>query len=137
MAKPVVLSYQLMQNNQGQSLLRPLCPLTLNYLGNTVSTSGLLDTGADVNVLPYSLGLSLGAVWDEQTTSVKLSGNLANYDARGILIDVVFADFSPVKLAFAWTQASQVPMILGQVNFFMEFDVCFYRSKEQFAIYPK
>jgi len=27
-----------------------------------------------------------------------------------------------------------VPLILGQVNFFMEFDVCFYRSQLEFAI---
>jgi hypothetical protein len=38
---------------------------------------------------------------------------------------------------FAWTQATTVPLILGQVNFFMEFDVCFYRSRLQFAISPK
>jgi hypothetical protein len=30
-----------------------------------------------------------------------------------------------------------VPLILGQVNFFMEFDICFYRSQLQFEISPK
>lgn len=38
------------------------------------------------------------------------------------------ASFPPVERAFAWTQATDVPMILGQVNFFVEFDVCFFRS---------
>ena len=28
-------------------------------------------------------------------------------------------------------------MILGQVNFFMEFDVCFFRSQAAFEINPK
>ena len=29
------------------------------------------------------------------------------------------------------------PLILGQANFFLEFDVCFYRSKLEFEIKPK
>ncbi|WP_375513712.1 hypothetical protein [uncultured Nostoc sp.] len=37
----------------------------------------LLDTSASVNVLPYEIGLQLGAVWQEQTVPIQLSGNLA------------------------------------------------------------
>ena len=42
-----------------------------------------------------------------------------------------------VRLAFAWTQAENVPLLLGQVNFFMEFDTCFYRSQLAFDVSPK
>jgi len=38
---------------------------------------GLLDTGASVNVLPYNVGVQLGASWEEQRFSVTLAGNLA------------------------------------------------------------
>jgi len=38
---------------------------------------------------------------------------------------------------FAWTRAENVPLILGQVNFFMEFDVCFYRSQLAFNLSPR
>ncbi|WP_443689857.1 hypothetical protein [Nostoc mirabile] len=37
----------------------------------------MLDTGASVSVLPYSIGVQLGAIWEEQTISVMLAGNLA------------------------------------------------------------
>ncbi|NER98249.1 MAG: hypothetical protein F6J86_31225 [Symploca sp. SIO1B1] len=40
-------------------------------------------------------------------------------------------------LAFAWTSSLKAPLILGQTNCFMEFDVCFYRSKMEFEIKPK
>lgn len=40
----------------------PQLPLTLSYRNSSVEVSGLLDTGASVNVLPYSLGIQLGAV---------------------------------------------------------------------------
>ena len=45
---------------------------------------GLLDTGASMNVLPYEIGLQLGAVWDEQTFVISLSGNLENIEASTV-----------------------------------------------------
>jgi hypothetical protein len=41
------------------------------------------------------------------------------------------------RLAFAWSQSDSVPVILGQMNFFLEFDVCFYRSQLEFEIRPR
>jgi hypothetical protein len=32
----------------------PILPLTLSYKNSVVNVSGLLDTGASINVLPYS-----------------------------------------------------------------------------------
>lgn len=68
---------------------------------------------------------------------MKLTGNLARFEAQALLLTAQVAEFSPVRLAFAWTRADDVPLLLGQVNFFMEFDVCFYRSRNAFDIRPK
>ncbi len=120
-----------------ETALRPLLSLALEFRGRKHAAYGLLDTGADVNVLPYTLGLELGCMWEEQPTAVQLSGNLANYEARGIILQAIVDAFSPVKLVFAWTRAENVPLILGQVNFFLEFDACFFRSRSGFEIGPK
>lgn len=37
----------------GEASFRPFLPLTLAYQQNSVAASGLLDTGASMNVLPY------------------------------------------------------------------------------------
>lgn len=116
---------------------RPYLPITLTHRGQSIEATGLLDTGASVNVLPYQLGLEVGAIWEEVTTSLQLTGNLAQFEARVLVLSANVADFNPVKLVFAWTQAANVPLILGQVNFFMEFDVCFYRSQLSFEVCPK
>ncbi|MBW4619028.1 MAG: retropepsin-like domain-containing protein [Cyanosarcina radialis HA8281-LM2] len=121
----------------GEASFRPYLPLTLLHQQVSVIASGLLDTGASVNVLPYSMGVELGYEWERQTTALSLTGNLAQYEARVVLAQVVVKQFEPVRLVFAWTQATNVPLILGQVNFFMEFDVCFYRSQVEFAVSPK
>jgi hypothetical protein len=55
----------------------PYLPLALTYHNRSLATSGLLDTGATVNVLPYEIGVNLGAIWEEQIKPVRLTGNLA------------------------------------------------------------
>ena len=112
-------------------------PVILSNSGYSVTVMGLLDTGSAVNVLPYSVGLQVGLVWDEQTTQVRLTGTLARLPARGVILSGKVEPFSPVDLAFAWTQSDEVPALLGQVNFFMEFDVCFFRSESVFEVAPK
>lgn len=121
----------------GAASALPYLPFTLTNGQHTVVVSGLVDSGATANVLPYHVGLQLGAVWEQQTVPVQLSGNLAASAARALVLTAQVADFSPVRLAFAWTRHENVPVILGQVNFFMEFDVSFFRSQMSFEISRK
>ncbi len=115
----------------------PLLPFSISYHGQSASVLGLLDTGSSVNVLPYRTGIQLGAEWDENATSLQLSGNLARFEARSLIVSARVGHFDTVRLAFAWSKADHLPAILGQVNFFMEFDACFYRTKQIFEIHPK
>ena len=121
----------------GPSYALPYVPIVLEYGQRQHTARGLVDSGSTLNVLPYELGLSLGAVWDHQTISVPLTGNLADSEARAILLLGRVGRFPPVQLAFAWTRNDRVPLILGQVNFFMEFDVCLFRSRWTFEVRPR
>ncbi len=115
----------------------PYLPLILTYRNQSLSVSGLLDTGSSVNVLPYEMGLRLGAVWERQRLSIPLGGNLARFEARALVLMATVEKFSPVELAFAWTKDRNAPLILGQMNFLLAFDLCFYRSELAFEISPK
>jgi hypothetical protein len=115
----------------GQS---PYLPLTLTYGDQSLVVQGLLDTGSSVNVLPHGLGIQLGAIWENQRVSLPLGGNLARFEARALLVKATVNGFEPVELAFAWTQDRHVPLILGHMNFFLLFDVCFYRAELAFDI---
>lgn len=129
--------YKIIDTNLGMVDRMPYLPLTLSLNDQSLKTEGLLDTGASVNVLPYELGQQLGLIWENETLSVLLSGNLARFEARAVVIYGQVGSFPTVNLAFAWTQATDVPLILGQANFFFEFDVCFFRSHSEFEIRPK
>jgi hypothetical protein len=116
--------------------MMPILPFVLKHGPTTVEAAGLLDSGSAVNVLPYSVGRQLGFIWEEQRTDILLSGNLAQLPARGVVVSAIVGQFAPVRLAFAWTQTDSIRTILGQANFFMEFDVCFFRTRSEFDIRP-
>lgn len=103
----------------GESAFLPFVPITLQLNSRKIEAAGLLDTGATVNVLPYSVGLELGAHWDEQNVPLSLTGNLANFEANALILKGEIDGLPPVRLAFAWTKSNAVPLILGQTNFFM------------------
>ena len=120
-----------------RSVMMPYLPLMLTLGNRSLEVIALLDTGASVNVLPYEIGLQLGAVWQNQTVSIPLSGNLARSDSRGLVVTGTIAQFAPVLLAFAWTEIRDLPVMLGHMNFFAEFNVCFYRHELAFEVGPK
>ncbi len=130
-------NYQKIDSDLRPSNFLPILPISLSRNDKSIEANGLLDTGSTVNLLPYSLGIELGAIWKDQMILPKLSGNVANYEARGIALQAKISDFKTINLVFAWTQSDDVRLILGQVNFFVEFDVCFFRSQGFFEIKPK
>jgi len=96
-----------------------------------------MDSGAMINLLPYDVGTQLGAVWDDRKANIRLAGTLGSLNAMPLSVTAQVGEFAPLRLAFAWVKSNNVPLILGQTNFFMEFDVCFYRSKLEFEVTPK
>ena len=114
----------------------PRLPVHLQSGHRSIDVMGLVDSGATVNILPYSVGLALGNVWDERKTLIRLAGNLAAQRAIPLFLLARVGDFIPVQLAFAWVKAES-PVLLGQTNFFTEFEVCFYRTRSQFDVRPR
>ena len=115
----------------------PRLPLVLRSSSQSVEVVGLVDSAATINVLPYEVGIRLGATWDDGKANIRLGGTLSSMNAMPLFVTAQVGEFAPVRLAFAWVKSNNVPLILGQTNFFMEFDVCFYRSKLEFEVKPK
>jgi hypothetical protein len=118
--------------------LAPRLSLVLHHGQHEVEVSGLVDSGAAVNLLPYPVGLALGAVWQEQPALAPLVGSLGRMEARGLTVFISHPELTasePVRQVFAWTEAQDAPVLFGQVNFFMEFEVCFYRAHGYFEVH--
>lgn len=107
----------------GTASLAPLLPVRLHLGAVEEAVIGLVDSGAAVSVLPWSVGARLGADWDA-AAPVVLTGNLAAVEARVLVCEGVVGTFAPRRLAFAWSRSDEVPVLLGQVNFLLAFTFC-------------
>jgi hypothetical protein len=81
MTTPVRFAYAHPEASRAEGSLLAYLPITLRHDIHVLTVTGLLDTGSTVNVLPYSLGLQLGFVWEQQPTRVHLMGSLARLPA--------------------------------------------------------
>jgi hypothetical protein len=131
------LKYSTASPQQDESDSLPRLTLILRYGEATSEVVALVDSGATVNVMPYEVGVELGAVWDDRKANISIAGALGREAAIALFAVAHIGDMPPIRLAFAWIKRNDVPLILGQTNFFMEFDVCFYRSRLEFEVVPK
>jgi len=133
---PIRFPYVVRDPTLGPVGFAPLLPINLSFGSAAIDVFGLLDTGAAVNVMPYSVGLSLGYDWDREPPVGPLAGTLVATAAKGVVATARVGPLAPVSLAFAWVETDETPVLLGQMNFFLEFDVSFHRSRLQFELQP-
>jgi hypothetical protein len=125
--------YSMTDSSQNEFDSLPRIPLILHHQNRSLEVVGLVDSGATVNVLPYA-GLKLGGTWDDRQAIIQLAGNLVSQPAVPFFATEEVEGCGSAQLAFAWARSDNISVILGQTNFFIEFDVCFYRSKLEFEV---
>lgn len=122
----------------GTDNLMPVLPLQISVGAGSEQVSGIIDSASSVNVLPYRLGLALGAIWEEQRVLGNLTGALSRVETRGLSLTASNPEIEgarDVPLLFAWANSDNVPVLFGQFNFLIEFNVCLYRSRGYFDVW--
>jgi hypothetical protein len=114
--------------------MAPLLSIEFEANGLQTRLHAIPDSGAMMNVLPHTVGVYLGFDWAQQTAPVTIGGALSSVEARLVDISVTVPGFAPIRMPFAWLVADAAPLLLGQVTFFDEFDVCFLRSRLVFEV---
>ena len=110
-------------------MARPFIPVRIGRADSEIQTWALLDSGADINVLPYQLGLDLGLDWDAGGDYEGLEGLGGGVAAKKSVADLYLGSWPGLRQIFAWARDDEIPVILGQWNFFQEANVCFHRSQ--------
>ena len=78
--------YSTVDSTQNELDSLPWLPLVLGHGPYEVEATGLVDSGATVNVLPYELRVQLGAVWNDDKAVIRLGGNLGHLPAIPLLV---------------------------------------------------
>ena len=87
--------------------------------------------------MPYSVGLALDADWSSQPSLPRLGGNLSVVEVRALAVMASHPDLtdsSGIELLFAWANTDNTSILFGQINFLLQFDVCFFRVEQFFEI---
>jgi hypothetical protein len=95
----------------------------------------IVDSGTSVNLLPYKIGLALGLEWDNPV--FPNIGKVRGHDCLGVILGLGLEGFEALPLRFAWSPESNIPLLLGQVNFFQHFRICFDAEEEFFTLERK
>lgn len=129
MPEKLTFPYNVWNDYVPDQMLRPFIPVRLGYDDNEIQTLALLDSGADINVLPYQLGLELGLDWDAAGDFTGLQGLGGGMVSKKSVADLYVGSWPGIRQIFAWARNDEIPVILGQWNFFQEVIVCFHKSR--------
>lgn len=111
------------------TMLRPVARVILANEDKEMAEHLYVDSGADVSLIPKSVGDWLGfqVEKEDQITEVKGVGE------RGvpIIIKKVTMQIGDKKFParIAWALIEEVPLLLGRTDVFHLFDICFQKNK--------
>lgn len=135
MTSPAAFPYVLPPGAGPTGTPKPLLPVTIERDGIQLAVDCLVDSGASLSVLPFSVGSRFGLDWNSLTQGVGVGG-VVKTPAKFMATILTIGPLPPVMQLFAWASSDDVPLVLGYVNFFLEFDVCFYATRGIFTVEP-
>ena len=130
MADSLSFPYILEPEAIDDQVARPFIPVIISFHGKAIDTMALLDSGADISILPYEMGKAVGADWSRQPALWHLEGFGGEFETKKLVADLVIGAWRPLRIIFGWTRSNDVPLFLGQLNFFHLVEICFYRSRD-------
>lgn len=110
-------------------IARPVANVILENGGLQVETSMYIDSGADVTMIPLRFGRALGLKQTSSDMILELrgiSGSGIPYLLKRI---VLILNGEKLKARIAWALVEDVPLLLGRVDVFKQFQIVFDERK--------
>lgn len=121
-----------LSKNLGE-IVKPIIPVTIVGLRRSVQVSMLLDSGADISLLPYAIGKAIGLKVDlDRRREVH---GVGEGGVAYILSDVTLKIGEYETLArVGWALIEEVPPILGRLDIFRQFSIEFRELEDRIVI---
>lgn len=113
-------------------ILRPTILAELSNNSNPpIALTMLLDSGADISMIPENIGTALGLQKTGKKLRVSGIGGSLSYYKTDISVKV-----GNIKLTIpcAWVEDNDVPIILGRQKFFEKFVINFNEAKKEVTL---
>ncbi len=112
-------------------VLRPFARTTFKNGQREVTQDMYVDSGADITLIPFSVGKALGfeIKKDEDIKRVGgVGGSRISIVVRKVMMRIGEKEFD---CRIAWCLSEDVPLILGRMDVFREFEVLFKEREEK------
>lgn len=112
------------QSRRFGAILKPIIPVRVSGPSRSVNVFMLLDSGADLSILPYSAGETIGLVLDISTRS-EVQG--IGEGAVPYVLGEVDLQIGGIVLhaRVGWSLIEEVPFLLGRLDVFRELAIEF------------
>ncbi len=111
-------------------ILRPLARVTMINGAKKITQEMYIDSGADITLIPFSVGSAMGFEIGKAEEIKQIGG------VGGSKISVVIRKI-PMRIGekefecrIAWCLSEDVPMLLGRMDVFREFEILFTEREE-------
>ena len=117
-------------------IYKPLIPVTIVEPQYSVNLFMLLDSGADLSLIPYSVGEAIGLELDMHNRS-EVQG-IGEGSIPYILSQVVLhIGEREMPIRVGWALLEEVPLILGRLDVFRYFAIEFREFEDKIVLKPQ
>jgi hypothetical protein len=132
----ITFKYKKEKSRQGKTILRPVAEILMENGANSVEVSMYIDSGADISLVPLSVGIALGfSKKAEEINEIKgIAGEAVPYIIKEVIFTLPGYKF---KARIGWTLIEEVPLLLGRLDVFPRFKIIFDESDKSVTFIPK
>lgn len=111
----------------------PIVPVELRHLGSTLIVDMIVDSGAEISMIPLRVGRAIGFRPRSRESGADLGGIAAAvpFLMRRIRMQIGHFRWSA---RIAWAQRQDVPLLLGRMDVFDRFDIRFSMRRNRLTV---
>ncbi|MEK6835295.1 MAG: retropepsin-like aspartic protease [Nanoarchaeota archaeon] len=125
--------YKEVKRPNGTIIKAPYIPIVLKSDKESIDVVGLIDSGADISVIPKEMAEILGLRLEKEDESTGVGGKARTADSHvNIKIEKGHEKYEfrlPIKVLLQ--ENSEIPVLLGRLAFFDNFNIIFEQSNQR------
>ena len=120
----IIFQYKEEHLANGKKIKRPVADISLKTISNQwIEFHPYIDSGADITIIPYSLGKLLG--FEVAGNKVSQIGGIRGGVPVIYIESLIKIGLNEFKINIAWSLIDEVPPLLGRTDVFEKFNITF------------
>lgn len=125
-----VFKYRRQKSSVFGEILRPIADIVLEFNGNKLEIPMYIDSGADITLIPFTLGKALG--FQEKADEIRQMKGISGAGVPYVIKKVaMYLNDKVIEARVAWSMIEDVPPLLGRVDVFSKFKTLFDEANEE------